>query len=128
METLIAPFIEGLLYPSESDEPVEYFSVEWPVGEPLQPDEIPTLLGLPQRTEVTECDPFLFWEPVTIWHPWFGPDERERTRRFAELRDFLESELSTIRYFEIGKTETTLLLTGIKDGRLFGIKTMAVRT
>lgn len=128
MEPLIAPLLEGLLYPSESDEPIEFLTWEQPTNRPLPLDEVSGLVGLPQRMEVTECDPFLFWEPVTIWHPWHGPDERERTRRFGQLRDLLESRLSSIRYFEIGKPETTLLLTGLADGQLYGIKTMAVRT
>lgn len=128
METLIAPLIEGLLYPSESDEPIEFLTWERPADISLPLGEVSGLVGLSQRMEVTECDPFLFWEPVTIWHPWYGPDERERTGRFEQLRDLLESRLSSIRYFEIGKTETTLLLTGLDDGQLCGIKTMAVRT
>lgn len=128
MENLIALLLDGLLYPSESDEPVEYLSIERPESEPLQPGEVSALFGLPERTVVTECDPFLFWELVTVWHPWHGPQERERTRRFTELKDFLESQLSTIKYFEAGKIETTLLLVGLRDGYLCGIKTMAVRT
>lgn len=128
METQIAPLIDCLLYPSESDEPVAYFSTERPEGDPLISDEVPTLLGLPDQRVAAECDPLLFWEPVTIWHPWFGPDERERTRRFGQLRAFLESRLSSIRYFEIGKIEITLLLAGLADGQLCGVKTMAVRT
>lgn len=66
MENPIASFIDGLLYPSESDEPVEYFSTERPGGEPLNPGEVSALLGLPEWTVVTECDPFLSWELVTV--------------------------------------------------------------
>lgn len=128
MENLIASLINGLLYPSESEEPVAYFTTEGPNNDPLNPGDVAELLGLPERTVVAACDPSLFWEIVTVWHPWYGPQERERTRRFNELKEWLESELSFIQYFEAGKTETTLLLVGIKEDHLCGIKTMAVRT
>jgi len=128
MKAVIVPLLAGLLYPSESDQPVGFFSREWPQGKPVQPGEVPALLGLPERIVVTEREPSAFWDRVTAAQPWHDARERERTRLFTEVKDVLESQLTTIRYFEAGKDEITLLLIGLSDGQVVGIQTKAVRT
>lgn len=128
MKAFITPLLDGLLYPSESDQPVKLFSHKWPQGKPVQPGDLPALLGLPERTVVTEREASAFWDRVTAAQPWHDAQERERTHRFTELKGLLESQLTSIRYFEAGKEEITLLLVGLSGGQVIGIQTKAVRT
>lgn len=128
MESLITPLLDDLLYPSESDEPVAYFSREWPNEQPPQLTEMAALLDRPERETITEHDPARFWELVTNDQSWYGPEEQERTRRFVELRQVLETNLTHLKYFEAGEIEVTLLLLGLNGTQLCGVMTMAVRT
>lgn len=105
------PLLDELLYPSESDEPVVFFSRDWSAERPPEPGEVAVLLEKPESESVVERDPAEFWELVT----------------FVALREMLETSLTHTKYFEVGETEVTLLLVGLAEGRLCGIMTMAVR-
>lgn len=128
MESLITPLLAGLLYPSESDEPVVFFTADWPNEPPPRSTEVAALLERPGRETVTEHDPARFWEPVTTDQSWYGPEEQERTRRFVALRQLLEASLTQVSYFELGETEVTLLLVGLRGPQLCGLVTRVVRT
>lgn len=128
METSIIPLLDGLLYPSESDEPVHYFSVEWPRDKMPLPGQIAALLGKERSPAAIEHDSSSFWEPVTTAQPWHSPQEQERTRRFIAIREIFEDHLIQITYFEVGRIEITLLLVGLFAGQLCGLVTKAVHT
>lgn len=128
METSIIPLLDGLLYPSESDEPVHYFSVEWPGDKMPLPGQIAALLGKEGLPAAIEHDPSSFWEPVTTAQPWHSPEEQERTRRFMAIREIFGEYLIQITYFEVGRIEITLLLVGLFAGQLCGLVTKAVHT
>ncbi len=128
METSITPLLDGLLYPSESDEPVSYFSVEWPGDKMPLPGQIAALLGKEGSPSVIEHNPSSFWDEVTTAQPWHSPEEQERTRRFIAIREIFEDHLIQITYFEVGRIEITLLLVGLFAGQLCGLVTKAVHT
>ena len=124
----IALLLEDLLYPSESDEPVEFLSLPWDGKEEISIQEFSELLDLPTAKTIVEEKPEGFWSPVTTDQEWYGNEERERTVRFVELKRVLEDNLMYIHYFEVGDVEVALYLVGQLDQRIMGIKTMAVRT
>lgn len=128
METSIIPLLDGLLYPSESDEPVHFFSVEWPGDTMPLPGQIAALLGKEGSSAAIEHDPSSFWEPVTTAQPWHSPEEQERTWRFMAIREIFEEYLIQITYFEVRHIEITLLLVGLFAGQLCGLVTIAVHT
>ena len=128
METSIIPFLDGLLYPSESDGLVHFFSVAWPGDKMPLPGQIAALLGKEGARAAIERDPSCFWEPVTTAQPWHSPEEHERTRRFIAIREIFEEHLMQITYFEVGRIEITLLLVGLFAGQLCGLLTKAVHT
>jgi hypothetical protein len=128
MELPILPLLDGLLYPSESDEPVCFVSWPWLGRENITVQEFAALLNLENPDSVREEDPERFWSYVTTEHAWYGAEERERTARFVALQRVLEEHLIHIQYFEVGKIEVELYLVGPLEGTLVGIKTMAVRT
>lgn len=128
MESLLAPLLDGLLYPSESDEPVVFFTYDWSHDEPPQPTEVAALLARPARETVTECDPAHFWVPVLTDQSWYGAGEQERTCRFVQVKEILEANVTHLKFFEVGEIEVTLLLVGLNGSQLCGVTTMAVRT
>lgn len=124
----IAPLLENLFYPSESDEPVEFFSLPRTGQGEIAVREFAESLGLEATEDVKEKAPELFWSPVVVEQAWYGDEERERTGRFVELRKILAENLAHLQYFEAGEIEVGLYLVGQSDQCLIGIKTTAVRT
>lgn len=128
LQTKIAPLLDGLLYPSESDEPVHVVSWPWLGREKITAGELATLLNLETLDEVSEHNTERFWSYVTTEQAWYGAEERDRTARFVALRKVLEENLAHTQYFEVGKVEVELYLIGPFECNLVGIKTMTVRT
>ena len=128
MESQLLLLLDGLLYPSESDEPVQFLSLPRAESGKITASELAKLFGLAEGEEVIEREPERFWSVVTTDWEWYGPEERERTARFVEIRCLLEQELKEIQYFETGEVEVGLYLLGQSEGNIVGIKTIAVRT
>lgn len=124
----VAPLLENLLYPSESDEPVQFLYLPWNGVREITAREFTELSGLEASEEVTEKVPERFWLPVTVERQWYGDEERERTAQFVELRSILEESLEHIQYFEVGAVEIELYLIGQSNQSIMGIKTTSVRT
>lgn len=120
--------LEGLLYPSESDEPVQFLFQPRDGDRALTVREFKDLFGLQAAEDVTEKAPECFWLPVTVDREWYGAEERERTTQFVELRRILGENSERIQYFEVGEVEVGLYLVGQSDQTITGIKTTAVRT
>ena len=119
---------EGLLYPSESDYPFDYF--EWQTtSEKLSKQEIRQFSGLPTRVLVQTLSLDTFFEPVTQVQDWYGEEEKANTEKFKHLRKVLENNLQDIQVFKAGKVEATVYITG-KDaeGKRVGLSTKVVET
>ncbi len=125
---IVAPLLEDLLYPSESDEPVRFLCIPGQGQEEITVEKFAELLGLESADDIVEELPERFWSPVTTEQDWYEEEEKQRTARFVELKRILEENLECIRYFEAGEVEVGLYLIGHSDGYMAGIKTMAVRT
>ena len=128
MDEMLPNLLVGLLYPSESDEPVHFLSVLWEQPGEISAWELVELFGLEAAEEVAELVPERFWSPVTVDRKWYGPEKRERTARFLEIRRILKDNLNHIQYFEVGEVEVGLYLVGQSGNNIMGIKTTAIRT
>ena len=124
----IAPLLENLLYPSESDEPVEMLSLPWTGEDGITVQKFAELSGIERVETIVEKEPERFWSPVTVDQEWYGDEERERTARFTEIKRILEENSAHIRYFEVGEVEVGLYWVGQADQSIVVLKTMAVRT
>ncbi len=124
----LAPLLEGLLYPSESDEPVVFLSIPCSRRGEISGWEFVELLGLEDAEDVAELTPERFWLPVVVDQDWYEAEEKERTARFVEIRRILEENLEDIQYFEVGEVEVGLYLLGHSGQSTMGIKTIAIRT
>lgn len=128
-EQAVGPLLTDLLYPSESDEPVEAIPCYLNQKEPLTVSQIKEWQMLPPSVFVEEKPESEFWAPVTTHEDWYGEDEKARTATFERLKQLLETRLTNRQFFRVGESEVDLYLLGCQaDGERVGIKTKAVET
>ena len=124
-----SPLLTNLLYPSESDEPVEVVTCYLKQEEPLTASQIKEWLMLPPSVYVKETPEADFWEPVLTQQDWYGDDEKSRTNAFQQLHALIEAELAVRQVFQVGESELDIYLLGRQaDGTRTGIKTKIVQT
>ncbi|MBD2757796.1 nuclease A inhibitor family protein [Spirosoma validum] len=125
----ISPLLTDLLYPSESDEPLEPVTCYLKQPEPITVSQIKDWQMLPPSVYVEELPEADFWEPVTTEQEWYGDEEKARTAKFQELKQLFEKELTVRQQFRVGETEMDVYLLGRQtDGERVGIKTKVVVT
>lgn len=121
--------LKDLYYPSESDEPLAYVNYPVPFEPPLTPGHVRDLILATPEIYVEEIPEAEFWEPVVTNQDWYGEEEKNRTARFTELRQQLETVLTDRQGFRVGEIEVGLYLLGRKaDGFWAGLKTTVVET
>ncbi|MBD2700286.1 nuclease A inhibitor family protein [Spirosoma sp. BT702] len=125
----INPLLSNLLYPSESDEPVETVTCYLKQEEPLTVSQIKDWQMFPPEIYVEEIAEADFWEPVIIDQEWYGDEEKARTEKFQQLKQALETDLSVRQVFRVGDSEIEVYLLGrLIDGTRAGIKTKVIET
>ena len=125
----INPLLTDLLYPSESDEPLEVVTCYLKQAEPLTVSQIKDWQMLPPSVYVEEIPESDFWEPVTTEQNWYEEEEKARTKKFQELKQFLENQLAVRQVFRVGESEMDVYLLGRQtDGERAGIRTTIVQT
>ncbi|HWE97293.1 MAG TPA: nuclease A inhibitor family protein [Tepidisphaeraceae bacterium] len=107
---------DGLLYPSESDEPFEPFRWKRTADDPAKEVAAPARAGETVR-EQSVAD-------------FFGAlEDSDDAARFAGLRRALESKLAGLRVFRVGDIEVGVYLIGrTPDGDWAGLHTTSVET
>ncbi|GAB3012714.1 nuclease A inhibitor family protein [Spirosoma pulveris] len=126
---LVSPLVTDLLYPSESDEAIAVVTCYLKQPDPLTVSQIKDWLTLPPSVYVEEMKEADFWEPVITDQDWYEEEEKERTTRFQNLKQVLESTLTVRQVFWVGETEIDVYLIGLQaGGDRSGIKTKIVQT
>ena len=124
-----APLLPDLLYPSESDEPIEPVTCYLKQNDPLTVSQIKDWLMLPPSIYVEEQPEADFWEPVITEQDWYGDEEKARTASFRKLKEIIDSTLTVHQVFRVGASEMDVYLLGRQnDGERAGIKTKVVQT
>ncbi len=125
--TRLEQAIDGLLFPSESDAPLEVFV--WRDAAPFSPQALLAYAGYDKTTPVRTTALDRFFRPVTTSRAWYGEEERERMRRFRALRDLLKTELSDIKVYKIGTVAIDVYVVGRDaSGTYCGLTTKVVET
>ena len=125
----IEPLLADLLYPSESDEPIEPVETYLGMAEPLTVSHIKDWLMLPPSARVEEIPEGDFWEPVVTVEDWFEAEETARAKQFQKLQKSLSILLTERQVFRVGETEIDVYLLGKPaDGPRVGLKTRVVET
>jgi len=115
---------DGLTYMSETDAPVEPFS-----GGHADVVDIAKIIENEGAAKHEKLSPKKFFERLTTVSDWFGPEQTETARRFSELEELLDENLSELTVFKIGNIQIDIYVVGLDaDKTLIGIKTKAVET
>jgi hypothetical protein len=126
---LTAPLLPNLLYPSESDEPIEAVETYLSMAEPLTASHIKDWLMLPPSVYVEEISEAEFWQPVVTIEEWYGEEERTQAGQFQQLQQAVEGTLSDRQVFRVGDVEIDVYLLGKPtEGPRVGLKTKVVET
>jgi len=117
----------GITYLSETDAEVEPF-----FGGKVEVLNTRTFLETISESEkkpVEETDAGQFFERVSKINDWHTASQKKNAEKFAALRKLLESNLSGLRVFRVGRIRIDIYIVGIdQDGNLAGVKTRAVET
>lgn len=119
----------GLLYPSESDAPIEVY--HWDTAEKgaISDDNIAFELGHPEDVLISESDAEEFFEGVTEIYEWHTPEEVEETKQYQELRDVFISNVTKPRQLWFGENKVDVLVFGrTVNGDYVGLKTFIIET
>ena len=125
----VTPLLTDLLYPSESDEPLEPVETYLKMAETLTVSHIKDWLMLPPSHYVEEIPEADFWAPVVTIEDWFGDEEKANAAQFQKLKKTLDILLTEHQVFRVGQTEMDVYLLGKpKEGPRVGLKTRVVET
>src|SRR5690349_2580494 len=112
IQTRLEAAANGLLYPSESDEPFTFVRLPGIAKRGLGPRRLLKALELPPETPIREQTVSAFFEGVP------GDD-------FAALRQALKAAVPGFRVFRVGEVQVQVYLLG-KDGEdAVGLKTVS---
>jgi len=115
---------KGLLYPSESDYPLEAF--RWRAAT-LIPETILSRSHKPSDTSIETIALEDFFAPVVTDQDWFEDEDREIAQRFRELQAAIAT-LENVQVFRVGQIEIDVYIVGAIGSDVVGLKTTVVET
>lgn len=118
---------KGLFYISETDAEIQPFFGRQ--AKAVSKEEILSQTGNSPSVPVEKRDFADFFGRLTEIQNWFGDEEKLTAKRFAGLKDLLESNFRDLTVFKIGKINLDIYVVGIDaEDNLLGIKMKAVET
>jgi hypothetical protein len=119
---------DGLLFPSETDAPLEPFF--WPHDDDskLTPETLAPLAGVAADTPVKSVKLETFFRPATKEEEWHNDEEKAQVARFQELVRTLKTTLDDVKVFRVGETRIDVYVVGKVEGGYAGLKTLVVET
>jgi hypothetical protein len=119
----------GLLYPSESDAPIDVYV--WRTAEQgaMTLDNIAFHLHHPEDVLISESDAAEFFEGVTDVYEWHTPEEVQETLQFQKLRDLFFANVTKPVQVWFGENKVDVLVIGrSSQGDYVGLRTFIVET
>ncbi len=126
--TALRTAADGLLFPSESDEPWTAFA--WPdaTGEP-------NTEGVRKRGKHKADSPAEersvddLFQPLVEEQDWFGDEEKETAAKYQALFDAVKKWLTAPKVIRLGERRVAVYVIGTaREGGWAGLKTIAVET
>lgn len=119
---------QGLSFQSESDAPIEPFTVN-ENGATVSPETVLKAGNHPAGTKVKSTSLQTFFKDATQMQDWFNEEEKQTAQRFQNLVQLLKDNLKGIKVFKVGDTEQDVYVIGTaQDGSVAGVKTKVVET
>lgn len=118
---------EGLNFVSETDSGVTPVFGERPRS--TSTADVLAAIGVSAPESVEETEFERFFSRLSDEKAWFAPEQRTNAKRFDALKRLLETELSDLKVFRIGKIRLTIYALGsAADGKIAGVKMDAIET
>jgi Nuclease A inhibitor-like protein len=118
-----------LMYPSESDEKIEYFEMEVSTENKLSLAHFRMYNGIRPEVEIVEMDFEFFFKPLIKIEDWFGVDEKKWAEDSMKLKDLLIKKVKDIQILKVGKIEIQVYLFGkSEECKWEGLKTKLIET
>ncbi len=130
LKASIGETLANVLYPSESDEPLEFVELNLPPeAEPLDERSAGEFLATKRNRNVEELSVDDFFNPITDVQDWFSDEENHAAAQMKKVRELMEAHLSDLKAFKIGHAEKDLYLLGLTaEGQRVGLKTKVTET
>jgi hypothetical protein len=128
LDSSIRKLCEGLVYISETDSPLHL--ITGGKASSISAEDVVNRFGDDRpKWPVEEIGFGEFFGRLTKMQDWYGDEERERVRKYRRLRTMLESNLSDLHVFRVGRVQIDIYVIGLdREKNLIGIKTKAVET
>jgi Nuclease A inhibitor-like protein len=118
-----------LLYPSESDEKIEYFEMEFTTTEKISISNFRMFNGIRPEITIEEIDAERFFAPLIKMEDWFGEDEKKWAEDSLKLKLVLMDKTKDIQVLKVGQIEVDVYLFGkAEECEWVGLKTKIVET
>src|SRR5262245_59928232 len=105
----IAECSQGLTYISETDSAIEPFAA----GKRDTVDAKFLFEEYSHEIEVEELSFDEFFARLTKQRDWFGPEQKEKAKRFAELESLLREILLDLKGFKVGRIQIDIFVVGV---------------
>ncbi len=115
---------KDLLFPSESDYPLEPFIWE---SATLSPETILTRSHKPLDTAIESITLEEFFAQVTADQDWYDDEDRAIAQRFRDLQAAIAT-LENVQVFKVGTVEIDVYIVGEIGPDLVGLKTTVIET
>lgn len=118
-----------LLYPSESDEKIEYFEMELSTEEKINQANFRMFNGIKPEINIEEIDFETFFKPLIKVEDWFGEDEKKWATDSLTLKNLLVEKTKDIQIFKVGVISIDVYLFGkAEECKWVGLKTKVIET
>jgi Nuclease A inhibitor-like protein len=125
IETLIA----DLMYPSESDEAIEYFEMELSTNQKMSMADFRMYNGIKPETVITEISFDDFFKPLIRIKDCFGEEEKKWAEDSQKLKNLLAENAKDFQIFKVGLIEIDVFVFGkAEECRWVGLKTKVIET
>lgn len=119
--------VKGLCFVSETD--AEILPFDGIRAESVTKDALLAQIKFSENPAVEEINFEDFFSRLTKIEEWFSDEENQNARKFADLKNLLQSELKDLKVFKVGTIEIDIYVVGLDSQNLLkGIKTKAVET
>ncbi|MEA5458464.1 nuclease A inhibitor family protein [Arcicella sp. LKC2W] len=119
----------GLLYPSESDEKIEYFEMELSTEEKINQANFRMFNGIKPEINITEMDFEAFFKPLIKIEDWYGEEEKKWATDGLTLKSLLTEKTKDVQIFKVGEISIDVYLFGkAEECKWVGLKTKVIET
>jgi hypothetical protein len=125
----LAPYVDGLLYMSESDRPLEPAWWASQATGAIDAEAVRALAGLDASAVLEVRDYDAWFDKVAVAQDWMDDGQKAAAARYAQLRAFLDARLTQRTVVRAGTVEVRVFVVG-RDacGHVAGFSTVAIET